>query len=142
MNFRPHGLSDATQEIKDPGGNRFPGLKDIDMEVKATAKYTRISAFKLRLPIDKVKGKNAEQALMTLKFMPLKAAGIIYKTLQSAVANAENNHDLDVDKLMVKNIIVDQGPSMKRFRPRARGRAARILKRTSHLTVIVEESYK
>ena len=109
------------------------------MEVKATTRYTRISPFKLRFPISEVKGKSAEQALNLLKFMPLKAAGIIYKTLQSAVANAEHNNELDVDKLIVKNIIVDHGPSMKRFRARARGRASRILKRTSHLTVIVEE---
>ena len=109
------------------------------MEVKATTRYTRISPSKLRLPISEVKGKNAEQALALLKFMPLKAAGIIHKALQSAVANAEHNNELDVDKLIVKNIFVDQGPSMKRFRPRARGRASRILKRSSHLTVIVEQ---
>ncbi|MCP4670389.1 MAG: 50S ribosomal protein L22 [Desulfobacula sp.] len=110
------------------------------MEVKATTRYTRISPFKLRLPIAEIKGKNAEQALTLLKFMPLKAAGIMYKTLQSAISNAENNNELDVDKLIVKNIIVDQGPTMKRFRPRARGRASRILKRSSHLTIIVEET--
>ncbi len=110
------------------------------MEVKATTKFVRISPFKLRLPIPEIKGKNAEQALTLLKFMPLKAAGIMYKTLQSAIANAEHNDELDVDKLVVKNVIVDHGPSMKRFRPRARGRASRILKRTSHLTVIVEQT--
>ncbi|HKL82574.1 MAG TPA: 50S ribosomal protein L22 [Desulfobacter sp.] len=110
------------------------------MEVKATTRYARISPFKLRLPISEIKGKNAEQALTLLKFMPLKAAGIMYKTLSSAIANAEHNNEIDVDKLVVKNVIVDHGPSMKRFRPRARGRAARILKRTSHLTVVVEET--
>ena len=110
------------------------------MEVKAKTRYVRISPFKLRLPIDKVKGKPVEEALNTLKFMPVKAAGIIAKTLKSAVSNAEHNNELDVDNLKVKNIIVDQGPSMKRFRPRARGRATRILKRTSHITVIVEET--
>ncbi len=109
------------------------------MEVKATTRYTRISPFKLRLPISEIKGKGAEQALTLLKFMPLKAAGIMHKTLQSAIANAEHNNDMDVDKLVVKNVIVDHGPSMKRFRPRARGRASRILKRTSHITVIVTE---
>ena len=108
------------------------------MQAKATTRYAKIAPFKLRLPIDEVKGKNAEQALTLLKFMPLKAAGIIYKTLQSAIANAEHNNELDVDNLVVKNIIVDHGPTMKRFRPRARGRASRILKRTSHVTVIVE----
>ncbi len=110
------------------------------MEVKATTRYARISPFKLRLPISEIKGKNAEQALVTLKFMPLKAAGIMYKTLQSAIANAAHNNEMDVDNLVVKNVIVDHGPSMKRFRPRARGRASRILKRTSHITVIVEET--
>jgi large subunit ribosomal protein L22 len=112
------------------------------MEAKAVTRYVRISSMKLRLPINEIKGKNAGQALTLLKFMPLKAAGIIYKTLQSAIANAENTKELDVDKLVVKNIFVDQGPSVKRFRPRARGRASRILKRTSHLTVIVESSVK
>jgi len=112
------------------------------MEVKAITRYVRISPMKLRLPINEVKGKNAGQAMTLLKFMPLKAAGIVYKTLQSAIANAEKNNKLDVDKLVVKNMFVDQGPSMKRFRPRARGRASRILKRTSHLTVIVESSAK
>lgn len=110
------------------------------MEVKAITKYARISPFKLRLPIAQVKGKSAEQALTILKFMPLKSAKIMYKTLQSAVSNAEHNNELDVDKLIVKNVIVDHGPSLKRFRARARGRASRILKRTSHLTVIVEEN--
>lgn len=112
------------------------------MEAKAIRKYVRISAMKLRLPINEVKGKNAGEALSILKFMPLKAAAIIYKTLRSAISNAENNQELDVDTLLVKNILVDQGPSLKRFRPRARGRASRILKRTSHLTVIVESSAK
>ncbi len=108
------------------------------METIAKTRFVRISPFKLRMPIEKVKGKDVETALNLLKFMPLKAAGIIRKTLQSAVANAEHNNELDVDDLIVKNIIVDHGPTMKRFRPRARGRAARILKRTSHITVIVE----
>ncbi len=109
------------------------------MEVKATTRYVRISPVKLRLPICEVKGKNVGQALTLLKFMPVKGAEIIFKTLQSAIANAEHNDKLDVDKLVVKNIFVDSGPSLKRFRPRARGRASRILKRTSHLTVIVSK---
>lgn len=110
------------------------------MEVKAVTRYVRISPQKLRLPVDKVKGMNAGDALNILKFMPVKAAGIIAKTLQSAISNAEHNNEFDVDNLLVKNIIVDQGPSMKRFRARARGRAARILKRSSHITVIVEDT--
>lgn len=110
------------------------------MEVQAKSKYVRISPQKLRAPVEAVKGKRVEEALNLLKFMPLKAAGIISKTLSSAVANAEHNNELDVDGLIVKNIIVDQGPTMKRFHARARGRGARILKRSSHLTVIVAET--
>jgi len=110
------------------------------MEVKAVTKYVRISPFKLRAPVDVVKGKRVEDALNLLKFMPLKAAGIISKTLRSAVANAEHNNEIDVDDLIVKNISVDHGPSLKRFRARARGRGARILKRTSHITVTVAET--
>jgi large subunit ribosomal protein L22 len=110
------------------------------MEVKATTKYVRISPRKLRGPVEVLKGKQVETALNILKFMPLKSAGIISKTLSSAVANAEHNKELDVDSLIVKNIIVDQGPSLKRFRARARGRGARVLKRSSHITVIVGQT--
>ncbi len=110
------------------------------MEVKAVTKYIRISPFKLRAPIEALKGKQVEDALNLLKFMPLKSAGIISKTLKSAIANAGHNNDMDVDDLIVKNIVVDHGPMLKRFRARARGRGARILKRTSHITVIVAET--
>ena len=110
------------------------------MEVKAVTKYIRISPFKLRAPIEALKGKQVEEALNLLKFMPLKSAGIISKTLKSAVANADHNNDMDVDDLIVKNIVVDHGPMLKRFRARARGRGARILKRTSHITVTVAET--
>jgi large subunit ribosomal protein L22 len=109
-------------------------------DVKAVTKYVRISPSKLRAPVEVVKGKRVEEALNLLKFMPLKAAGIISKTLKSAVANAEHNNEMEVDNLIVRSIIVDQGPSLKRFRARARGRGARILKRTSHITVTVAET--
>jgi large subunit ribosomal protein L22 len=109
------------------------------MEVKATAKYMRISPQKVRKLVDAVKGKPAESGLNTLKFMPQKAAGMVEKILKSAVANASQNTELDVDALVIKNIIVNEGPSLKRFRARARGRGSRILKRTSHITVIVAE---
>ncbi|MEA2061508.1 MAG: 50S ribosomal protein L22 [Thermodesulfobacteriota bacterium] len=110
------------------------------MQVRAITKFVRISPYKLRAPVEILKGKQVDEALNLLKFMPLKAAKIIYKTLSSAVANAEHNHELDVDELVVRNIIVDQGPTLKRFRARARGRGARILKRSSHITVIVEDT--
>jgi large subunit ribosomal protein L22 len=109
------------------------------MEVNATAKYMRISPQKVRKLVDAVKGKPAEAGLNALKFMPQKAAGMVEKILKSAVANASQNTELDVDALVIKNIIVNEGPSLKRFRARARGRGSRILKRTSHITVIVAE---
>jgi large subunit ribosomal protein L22 len=109
------------------------------MEVRAVSKYVRISPQKVRKLVDAVKGKPVESALDILKFMPLKAAGIVEKAMRSAVANADQNPDVDVDLLVVRNIIADQGPTLKRFRARARGRGTRILKRTSHITVILSE---
>jgi large subunit ribosomal protein L22 len=105
------------------------------MEVKATAKYVRISSQKVRKLIDAVKGKQVETGLDMLKFMPQKAAQLVKKVVHSAVANADQNHDMDVDSLIIKNITADQGPTLKRFRARARGRGSRILKRSSHITV-------
>lgn len=108
-------------------------------EVKAIARFVRISPQKVRKIIGAVKGKPVDAGLNILKFMPQKAAGILEKALRSAVANADHNHDLDIDSLVVRNIIVDQGPTLKRFRARARGRGSRILKRSSHVTVVVAE---
>ena len=110
------------------------------METKAVAKYIRISPQKARLVADVVRGKDVETAITTLRFMPKKAARIIRKVVESAVANADQNETIDVDTLYVKDIFVDGGPMLKRFRPRAQGRATRILKRTSHITVVVAES--
>lgn len=107
------------------------------METKAVAKYMRISPFKVRKIVGAVKGAPVEKALQQLKFMPHKAAAMLEKTLRSAVANAAQNMNVDVDRLVVRNVIVDQGPSLKRFKARARGRGSRILKRTSHITVVV-----
>ncbi len=112
------------------------------MEVKAVAKHVRISPQKVRKIIGDIKGKKVESGLSSLKFMPQKASGIVEKILKSAVANADHNNNMDVDSLFIKNIIVDSGPSLKRFRPRARGRGARILKRTSHITVVVADEAK
>ncbi len=109
------------------------------MEVKAVAKYVRISPRKVRILIDAVKGKPVETGLDILKFMPQKAAAIVQKVVLSAVANAEQNPDIDIDSLIIRNIIADQGPTLKRFRARARGRGTRILKRTAHITVILAE---
>jgi len=108
-------------------------------EVKAVLKFVRISPQKVRKLVDAVKGKPAEAAIDMLKFMPQKGAAIVEKVVRSAVANAEQNHNLDIDTLVVKNVIVDQGPTLKRFRARARGRGTRILKRTAHITVVLSD---
>jgi large subunit ribosomal protein L22 len=110
------------------------------MDIKATAKFIRISPTKVRKVLETVKGKPVEDALNNLKFMPQKGARKLDKVIRSAVANADQkNPGFDVDSLFVRNIFVDQGTSLKRFRPRAQGRAYRILKRTSHITVILSE---
>lgn len=106
---------------------------------KATAKTVRVSPRKARLIIDLIRGKSLGEAISILKFSTNKAAGIIEKVLMSAVANAENNYDLDVENLVVTEAYVNEGPTMKRFRPRAKGSAAPINKRTSHITVVVTE---
>ena len=109
------------------------------MEVRAVAKYVRTSPQKVRMIIGSIKGRPVEEAMNKLKFMPQKAAGILEKVLRSALANAEQKEDMDVDRLVVRNVYADQGPTMKRWRPRARGRATRILKRSAHITVVLAE---
>ena len=109
------------------------------MEVKALARYMRISPQKIRKLVGAVKGKKVEAALNELKFMPLKSAGIVEKVIRSAVANAGQNPNVDVDSLVVRNIVADEGPSLKRFAARARGRGTRILKRTAHITVTLAD---
>ncbi|TXS96629.1 50S ribosomal protein L22 [Parahaliea maris] len=109
------------------------------MEVAARLKGARISAQKARLVADQVRGMPVEQALALLEFSPKKAAHIVKKVLDSAIANAENNEGADVDELKVSSIFVDEGMTMKRLRPRAKGRADRILKRSCHITVKVAD---
>ena len=109
------------------------------MEVKAVARYVRIPPQKVRLIMDELRGKKVEEALRVLTFSPQKGARLLRKLINSAVANAEANKELDVDTLFIKKIFADQGPTMKRSRPRAMGRATRIIKRMSHLTVILDE---
>ncbi|MDL2269906.1 50S ribosomal protein L22 [Desulfosarcina sp. OttesenSCG-928-A07] len=109
------------------------------MEIRATHRYVRISPQKVRMIAGAIKGKPAGTAIDMLKFMPQKSAGIVEKIVRSAVANADQNTSMDVDDLVVANLIVDQGPTLKRFKARARGRGSRILKRTSHITVVLSE---
>lgn len=109
------------------------------MEVAAKLKGARISAQKARLVADQVRGKSVEEALSVLDFSNKKAAHIVRKVLNSAIANAENNEGADVDELKVSTIFVDEGMTMKRLRPRAKGRADRIFKRSCHITVKVAD---
>ncbi len=107
------------------------------MQVSAILRGTRLSSQKARLVADMVRGKRVDQALNILTFSPQKAAFTIKKVLESAIANAEHNEGADIDELMVKTIYVDQGPTLKRFTARAKGRGNRISKPTCHITVTV-----
>jgi large subunit ribosomal protein L22 len=109
------------------------------MQALAKLRYARISAQKGRLVADQIRGLPVERALDILAFSKKKGAALIKKVLDSAIANAENNEGADVDELRVSAICVDEGPTLKRFRARAKGRGARILKRTSHITVTVAD---
>ena len=109
------------------------------MESKAVAKYVRIAPRKVRVVMDLIRGKNVAEAFAILKFTPKAGAEVVEKVLRSAVANAENNFDMDVEKLYVKTAFADQGPTLKRIHLRSRGQAFKILKRTSHVTIVVDE---
>jgi len=109
------------------------------MEAVAKLSYVRLSPQKSRLVVDLVRGKGVQEVLNILKFSPNKAAIVVYKLVQSAVANAEQKGVDDVDKLFVKEITVDGGPVLRRFMPRAQGRATRIRKPTSHIKVVLAE---
>lgn len=109
------------------------------MEAISKYKYARISAQKCRLVADQVRGLSIEKAINVLVFSNKKAAGFIKKALDSAIANAEHNRGADIDELYISTICVDEGPTLKRMRARAKGRGSRIFKRTSHITVTVAE---
>lgn len=109
------------------------------MEAKAIARTVRIAPRKARLVIDLIRGKKVGEALSILKFTPKAGSIVVEKVLKSAIANAENNHSMDVNSLYVKEAWVSEGPTMKRFLPRAKGSASPINKRTSHITVVVAE---
>jgi large subunit ribosomal protein L22 len=109
------------------------------MEAKAHARSVRISARKVKLVIDLIRGKQVGEAVAILRHTPKAASPVVEKLLNSAIANAEHNYSMDVNNLVVSQVFVNQGPTMKRFRPRAMGRASRINKRTSHITLVVSE---
>ncbi len=107
------------------------------MEARAIARYVRIAPRKVRLVVDQIRGKNIAEARTILAFSERSAAETVAKVLNSAVANAENNYGMRAENLIVKATFVDEGPTLKRIRPRAKGSASRINKRTSHITVVV-----
>ena len=110
-----------------------------DKRPRAIAKYVRISSRKVKVVIDLIRGKSVAEAKAILAFTPKAASEPVLKVLNSAVANAENNLDMSADQLFVAEVFANQGPTLKRFRPRAQGRASRIRKRTSHITVILDK---
>ncbi len=110
------------------------------MEIMARHKFASISAQKVRLVANQIRGLSAEKAILLLRFSTKKAAGLVKKTLDSAIANAEHNAGADIDELKVSRIFIDEGPTAKRFRARARGRGNQILKRSCHITVMVSDS--
>ena len=108
-------------------------------EAKATLKFARISSRKVKIVADLIRGKNVDEALAIVKFTPKASSEIIEKLLKSAIANAENNHEMKHENLYVAEIYANQGPTMKRIRPAAKGSAVRIRKRTSHITIVLKE---
>ena len=110
------------------------------MQALAKHKFARSSAQKARLVADQIRGLSVDKALNVLTYSPKKAAELVKKVLLSAIANAEHNEGADIDTLKVKTVFVDEGPSMKRIKPRSKGRADRIVKRTSHITVVVADN--
>lgn len=109
------------------------------MEAKAIAKTVRIAPRKVRLVVDLIRNKSVGEAFAILRLTPRGASPVVAKVLKSAVANADHNYDMNVENLFVKEVWVSEGPTLKRFRPRAQGRATQILKRTSHITIVVAE---
>ena len=108
-------------------------------QAKAIARTVRIAPRKVRLVVDLIRGKQVGEAVAILRHTPKAASPVVEKVLKSAVANAEHNYDLDINSLVVSEVFVDEGPTLKRFRPRAQGRASAINNRTSHITLVVSE---
>ena len=108
-------------------------------EARATLKFARISSRKVKIVADLIRGKNVDEALAIVKFTPKASSEVIEKLLKSAIANAENNHEMKHENLYVAEIYANQGPTLKRIRPAAKGSAVRIRKRTSHITIVLKE---
>ena len=114
--------------------------ENADRRPRAIARYVRISARKVKIVIDLIRGKSVAEAKAILMYTPKAASAVVEKLLDSAVANAENNLELNRDSLYVAEVYANQGPTLKRFRPRAQGRATRIRKRTSHITIVLDQA--
>ena len=108
-------------------------------EARATLKFARISSRKVKIVADLIRGKDVDEALAIMKFTPKASSEVLEKLLKSAIANAENNHDMKHENLYVADIFANQGPTLKRIRPAAKGSAVRIRKRTSHITIVLKE---
>lgn len=137
-------INTTTPEEQRPSVHREKRKRELgrhveDNQARAVAKFIRVPPRKARLVIDEIRGRYAKEALAFLRFIPNRAAEYIAKVVSSAVANAVNNHDLQAEDLKLVECRVDEGPRMKRVQPRAQGRAYHILKRTSHITIVVEE---
>jgi large subunit ribosomal protein L22 len=141
---RPNNVRMESQALADALGERIGGDRAVAVEVvpeaRAVAKWVRTSPRKARLVIDVIKGKRVSEALAMLRFIPNQAAALIAKVVVSAAANAQDGWGAGVEELKVQNVLADVGPSLKRVRARAQGRAYRILKRTTHLTVILTDA--
>ena len=114
-------------------------MEETVQTAQATLKYARISARKVKIVADLIRGKNVNEALAIVRFTPKASSDIIEKLLKSAIANAENNHNMDSKNLYISEIYANQGPTLKRIRPAAKGSAVRIRKRTSHITIVLSE---
>ena len=134
-----------TRTFKGHAGEKTSKVKKVQeqeiavKEARATLKYARISARKVKIVADLIRGKDAMEALTIVKFTPKASSEVIEKLLKSAIANAENNHDMKSENLYVAEIYANQGPTLKRIRPAAKGSAVRIRKRTSHITIVLRE---
>ena len=114
-------------------------IQTVSQEARATLKYARISSRKVKIVVDLIRGKKVDEALAIIKFTPKASSEILEKLLKSAIANAENNHGMNRGNLIVSEIYANQGPTLKRIRPAAKGSAVRIRKRTSHVTIVIKE---
>ena len=114
-------------------------MQEKKVEARAELKYARISARKVKIVADLIRGKNVDEALAIIKFTPKASSEVLEKLLKSAIANAENNHEMKHENLYVAEIYANQGPTLKRIRPAAKGSAVRIRKRTSHITIVLKE---